>query len=242
MISLDGIGPVHDQQRYLRNGQGSFAAVQRAVELAVMRGLVPQISITVTGQNAAYLPETVNWILDHDLPFSINFYRAIDGRGLPAVSTVEQAVIDGMRATLEVIAQRMPPYPLLSCLTDRADFSYPHQYPCAAGRNYLVIGPRGEIARCHMQPDQPVTSINAVNPLAEIRANPAPLDNIAVDEKEFCASCEWKYVCAGGCPLETYRAAGRYDTKSPNCNILKALFPDIVRLEALRLMSLARRE
>jgi uncharacterized protein len=32
-----------------------------------------------------------------------------------------------------------------------------------------------------------------------------------------------------------YRAAGRYNAKSPNCRIYQALYPEIIRLEGLRL-------
>ncbi|HNF93684.1 MAG TPA: radical SAM protein, partial [Anaerolineales bacterium] len=48
-------------------------------------------------------------------------------------------------------------------------------------------------------------------------------------------TCEWKHWCTGGCPLETHRVTGRYNVKSPNCNIYKALFPEALRLEGLRL-------
>jgi uncharacterized protein len=34
----------------------------------------------------------------------------------------------------------------------------------------------------------------------------------------------------------TYRMTGRSDIKSPNCAIYKALFPEALRLEALRLL------
>jgi uncharacterized protein len=59
---------------------------------------------------------------------------------------------------------------------------------------------------------------------------------VAVEEKEGCRTCDWRYWCTGGCPLLTYRATGRSDIKSPNCNIYKALFPEALRLEALRLL------
>jgi len=36
--------------------------------------------------------------------------------------------------------------------------------------------------------------------------------------------------------LATYRATGRYDVKSPHCNIYQALFPEVLRLEGLRLL------
>jgi len=34
----------------------------------------------------------------------------------------------------------------------------------------------------------------------------------------------------------TYRATGRYDVQSPNCRIYTTLYPDLLRLEALRLL------
>jgi uncharacterized protein len=60
--------------------------------------------------------------------------------------------------------------------------------------------------------------------------------NLSVDEKAECRTCTFRYRCAGGCPLETYRVTGRWDIKSPNCNIYKTLLPEALRLEGLRLM------
>jgi hypothetical protein len=36
-----------------------------------------------------------------------------------------------------------------------------------------------------------------------------------------------------------YRKTGRYEAKSPNCEIYKALFPEVIRLEGLRLLRYA---
>ena len=78
--------------------------------------------------------------------------------------------------------------------------------------------------------------MNVVDPLSLVRADTVGIQNVPVDEKEGCRTCEWRYWCAGGCPLATFRATGRYDVRSPNCNIYKALFPVAVRLEGLRLL------
>jgi hypothetical protein len=37
----------------------------------------------------------------------------------------------------------------------------------------------------------------------------------------------------------TFRENSRYNTKSPNCKIYKALYPEVVRLEGLRLLKYA---
>ena len=85
----------------------------------------------------------------------------------------------------------------------------------------------------------PVTDINDPDPLGTVRAHSIGLQTPKVDEKEECAECKWRYWCGGGCPLQAYRATGRYDVKSPNCDIYKALYPEVVRLEGLRLLKYA---
>jgi uncharacterized protein len=80
-----------------------------------------------------------------------------------------------------------------------------------------------------------VTDIWSNDPLTDLRLDKGGLQNPSVDEKEGCRDCEWKYWCAGGCPALTYRATGRFDVKSPNCNIYKALFPEVLRLEEMRI-------
>jgi uncharacterized protein len=87
---------------------------------------------------------------------------------------------------------------------------------------------------------QTVTDYNDPDPLATVRGSTTGLQNPKVDEKEECSKCEWRYWCTGGCPLQAYRATGRYDVKSPNCNIYKALYPEVVRLEGLRLLKYAK--
>ena len=63
-----------------------------------------------------------------------------------------------------------------------------------------------------------------------------PIHNLPVAQKEGCRDCSLRYRCAGGCPVETFRATGRWDVQSPNCGLYRALLPAALRLEGLRLM------
>jgi uncharacterized protein len=83
---------------------------------------------------------------------------------------------------------------------------------------------------------KPVTDIKVHDPLVVLQSDRNGIQNLSVEEKAGCKTCEWKYWCAGGCPLATFRMTGRYDVKSPYCNIYKALFPEALRLEGLRIM------
>ncbi len=248
MISLDGLGRFHDQQRAYANGRGSADDVLRSIELALEYALIPDISITVSGQNIEGLPELIGWILERDLPFSLNFYRDHDNSQLatrPFDSAQDDSQLEtektiaGMLAAYKVIGANLPRRSLLTSLTDRANLAVPHLRPCSAGQSYLVFDTQGKVAKCQMQMDKLVTTTDAADPLSAIRADTTGIQNYSVEEKAECRDCQWNYWCAGSCPLTAFRATGRYDAKSPNCEVYKALFPEIIRLEGLRLMKCA---
>jgi uncharacterized protein len=237
MISLDGLAEDHDRQRPFANGRESSAVVTRSIDLALSHGMSPDISITVSGRNVGGLPELMEWVLERDLPFSLNFYRENDlSVSLGDLRLEEERIINGLLAAYKVIEARLPRRNLLASLVDFANLSTPHLRTCSVGHSYLVFDYRGQVAKCQMQINQPVTNVHARDPLAYIRADQFGIQNISVEEKDGRRSCEWKYWCTGGYPLATFRATGRYDVKSPNCNIYKALYPEVVRLEGLRLL------
>ncbi len=237
MLSLDGMGTLHDVQRPYAGGRGSFTDVVNAVSLAIQYGIAPYISITVSGRNVTGLKDVVGWACANDLPFSLNFYRENNySASYTDLQLEEQTIIDEVTAAYRVIEANLPRRSLLASLVDRANLSTPHAHTCGVGHSYLVFDYRGRVGKCQMQIAKPVTSVNVIDPLSVIRADTVGIQNSPVDEKEGCRTCEWRYWCTGGCPLATFRATGRYDVRSPNCNIYKALFPEAVRLEGLRLL------
>lgn len=241
-ISLDGVGEYHDAQRRFANGRGSFAWVDRTIERLIVGGIHPFISITLSNRNAEGLAETVAYALERQLPFNINFFR--DNECATAYGDLrlqDGRIIDAILAAFAVIEDNLPDQSLLGYLVDRSQFSTPHNKTCSAGNSYLVIDHKGNIAKCQMEIERPITDIFAADPLSLLRSSALGVQNLPVEEKEGCRECEWRYWCAGGCPIATYRATGRYDVKSPNCHIYKAIYPAALRLEGLRLLKLANR-
>ncbi len=237
MISLDGLGQHHDTHRRYAGGRGSFDDVAEAVDLALANGLTPNISVTISSRTVDGLPDVITWILERELPFSLNFYRENElSASHEDMRLDEEKIVNGMLAAFKVIEDNLPRRPFLGGIIDRANMSVSHTHTCGVGQNYLVFDQNGQIAKCQMHIRKPITNMHVEDPLAVIRADQIGIQNISVEEKEGCKTCEWKYWCAGGCPLATHRATGRYDVKSPNCNIYKALFPEALRLEGLRLL------
>lgn len=237
-ISLDGVGAAHDQQRPLRNGRGgSFAALQRTMdEVLLPAGYKPDITITVTRLNAGGIADAVRWALSRDLPVSLNFYRA-NPQTLSRhhLYLEEAAIIEGMEAAYRVFEELLPERPFLNGLLDRVQ-AQAHTHTCGVGLSYVVITHEGKLAQCQMHLDAPVSEALDDN-LLHLTAS-GPIHNLPVDEKEGCRDCTYRYRCTGGCALETFRATGRWDIRSPHCHIYKTLYPQAMRLEGLRLLKM----
>lgn len=236
-ISLDGIEHYHDSQRPFVNGQGSFKYVDRTIERLLASDMRPHINVTVSQRSLTGLPELMRYILERDLSFTLSYYRENDcSDHLHDLQYTDAQMVGAMRSAFAVIEHALPRRRLLDSLIDKADMKMPHRHTCGVGQNYLVIDQHGGIARCHAAIEQTITSINADDPLSVIQHDQTGVQGLPVEEKEGCRSCDWRYWCGGGCPLLTHRITGRYDVKSPNCTIYKALFPDALRLEGLRLL------
>lgn len=241
MISLDGLGNYHDSQRPFASGKGSSQYVLRTIDRLLANEVVPFISVTVSLRNLEGLPGLVQYILERDLPFSLNYYRDNECSGhIADLRFADEQIISAMRSVFALIEEKLPARSLLGSLLDKADMTAPHRHTCSVGQNYLVIDQRGGVAKCQMEIKRILTTVNTVDPLEVIRKDRWGVQGLAVEEKEGCRTCEWRYWCTGGCPVATYRSTGRYDVKSPNCNIYKALFPEVLRLEALRLLRYER--
>ena len=236
-ISLDGIGEYQDVQRKFQNGHGSFTLVERSLDRLVQQNFKPSITVTVSQRNAKGLPQVIEYLLERELPFTINFYRENEySASFEDLAYQDEQMILAMKKAFTKIENNLPPFSLLGAITDRARLDAPHHQPCGVGQSYMVIDQNGNVAKCHMEIERKITDISIADPLKVLQLDTIGIQNHSVEEKEGCRTCEWRYSCSGGCPALTYRVTGRYDVKSPNCRIYKALFPEVLRLEGLRLL------
>ncbi len=228
-ISLDASRRAHDARRTLPNGGGTFDQVRRNVRRALQWGLRPYLSITLSGDEGEQPVDAIDLALELDLPFNLNFVRPARGRPSPATAAGQVAAV---RTIFSRIEARLPRPSLLAVL-DRADFGHPHAHACGAGRSYLVIDHCGRISPCQMDMARPAGDLHVEDPLAAVQAAfPHP----SVEDQEHCASCPWRYGCAGGCPWLARQASENLLDPSPYCPAYRVLFPELLRLEGLRLL------
>lgn len=238
MISLDGVGEMHNRLRPLSSHApfNTFHHVQHTIDNVLLPlGIRPDVTMTVTAVNAPGAADLVKWsLIDRDLPTSFNFYRQnLLSATRAELDFEEKALIEGMLAAYAVIEEHLPERPFLNGLLDRVQ-AEAHTHTCGVGQSYLVITHEGRLAQCQMHLEQPVAGRLDTDLLLPVAAG--PLRNLSVDDKAGCRDCEFRYRCSGGCPLETYRVTNRWDVQSPNCHIYKTLYPAALRLEGLRLL------
>jgi uncharacterized protein len=240
MISLDGVGEMHDAQRPSVNGKPSFRLVERGIARLLEQDHAPHLSITITNRNAAGVADAVRFALERNLTFSLNLFRDNDcATPFPDLRYEEQAIISGLLDAFGVIEERLPRWSVLGSILDRGQLLEQRQRSCGVGQDYVVIDQRGKVAKCHMEIEKTIGDIFSDDPLQLVRQDKTTALNLIVDEKQGCRDCTWRYWCTGGCTVATFRATGRYDVKSPNCNIYRAIYPQALRLEGLRLLKYA---
>jgi uncharacterized protein len=242
MISLDGVGAAHDAQRPTVAGRPSSAMVTRTVDRLIAAGLAPHISITITGRNVAEIAPVVRFALERELTFSFNFFRDNDcAASFTDLQYEERAMVTGLRDAFAVVEELLPKWSVLGSVLDRGQLLAPRQRSCGVGDDYVVIDQHGGIAKCHMEIGDTVGDVRTTDPVAAIRDDSVGIRNLLVADKAGCRDCTWRHWCSGGCSVATFRATGRFDVRSPNCNIYRAVYPDAVRLEGLRLLRYAGR-
>lgn len=237
-ISLDGLKESNDSQRCFPSGKGSFDYVVAGIDQLINHQVPFNITITVTQKNVKDLPEITQWLLDKDILFTYNFYRENDASP-DTLKSDNQQLITYLKKSFKVIYNQVPIYNIINNLLDRIVFKYPHTHACSMNINYLVIDNKGKLSPCQMSMDQKIGDIHDPNMLDTIRHSNS-LKNISVDNKPQCKNCPWKYVCAGGCTLQNFHHSGSILSSSPYCSVYKALIPDLIKLEAKRIITYAQ--
>ncbi|MEV6823346.1 radical SAM protein [Amycolatopsis sp. NPDC051102] len=240
MISLDGLGAAHDAQRPTLGGKPSSALVVRTIDRLRDAGLSPHISITITSRNLAGVADVVRFAIERSLTFSMNFFRDNDcSATFDDLQYEEQTMVDGLVRAFAVIEELLPRWSVLGSVLDRGQLFTPRRRSCGVGDDYVVVDQDGNLAKCHMDLAGTLGHIGSTDPVQAIRESGTGIRNLLVEEKSGCRDCTWRHWCSGGCAAATFRATGRFDVRSPNCNIYRSIYPQAIRLESLRILRYA---
>jgi len=217
-VSLDGLAANNDRNRVFPvSGHGSFHIVRKNLEILRENGIKPGVMVTATSENARGIGALVDTLVKHDLVFRLS--DAKGGHILPR--EFEVAFMDARRPLTRATEAGYPVSERI-VVSDLRTLE-PQATPCSMGTTGGALYLDGSIYFCHTEFEKgtPLGSLDEDDGLLEIiRRGYGRHLGLSAD----CRACEYRFVCAGGCPL--YRVNG----KSPMCSAYKKIIPQIFDL------------
>jgi uncharacterized protein len=234
-ISLDGLGKYNDQTRIFPNGMGSFKFVKKGINNLKKAGVHFSITVVITSKNIDGIPNLTRYLLSNNINFVFSFFRD-NPESSEKLECDKNKLIDVLKKTYKIIHDNVPKYSIVNNILDKVKFK-PHYNTCGVGTNYLIIRQDGEIASCQMTLEKSIGSIEDDDLIDTIiKGNFIKPERLTIESISSCLSCQWKFICTGGCPLLTFQQKNKYDASSPYCKVYKALIPEVLKIEAKRLI------
>ena len=212
-VSLDGIGSWHNKTRiYTGTGKGSFDTVWANILKLKEHELSYAVMITVSSSNYQGIPFLVQKLVDEGIVF-----RIADAKG----GFLKEEEFKNTMDTVFNIMNSAPEYSLKrKVVISDLRTHYPSSTPCSMGVSSAAIYLDGSVYFCH-------TEFERGDSIGSLFEDASLLEIIRRGRKkhlnlhEDCHTCEYRLICAGGCPL--YRVEG----KSPMCSTYKQVISQV---------------
>jgi uncharacterized protein len=232
-VSCDGPAGIHDANRPLASGRGSYAAVKRGLDELLARR--PRRGLTV---NAVLAPgtrllEVWNWakslrvprlivikpvgLVEDDLELYARDLQSIAGDLCDALDRGERPV--DYQPLTKVVRRLMLPQPVT-------------RY-CGAGGTYIGVGTDGSIFPCFRHIGVAAWRLGSVHDGIDnaLRAHFRTTNAADVDRRPECRECWARYLCGGGCYADsTVYGADPLRPKTEQCPFWKAEIETAIRL------------
>jgi len=239
-ISVDGMQSAHDRVRFTRmlgKREGSWASIMNNVAILKSHGNRPYFLYTITAKNL----EDVEAFSEHIHGLGCGFRLSLERGSRPVDFETQRNTAAYLGQFYRRLATSMPTNIRFERAARFAEWNLRSKKlsACSSCRGYLAIGTDGSAASCQMRLDEPVGNL-AEMPLSElIKAfGESPASQLlAFPERKRggCTSCEFRHVCAGGCPQHTRNVSGDMDRPSPWCHVYGMLAPVYVEAAAIHL-------
>lgn len=98
------------------------------------------------------------------------------------------------------------------------------------GRGVLSVRPDGSVGPCLRNHEVTAGTIYSEHPNQLMRNDNFRWAYKRPDAPQECKICDIKDICQSGCPNDKLATFGRFDTKSPFCEVYKSVIPRLMEL------------
>lgn len=239
-ISIDGMQPTHDRVRFARLSEkrvGTWDTIFKNVGVMREASIKPYFLFTITRRNFKEIEDFAAFVHESGCGFRLSLER---GR-----KTVDFALQHDTAVYLSSFYKRAAERAPLGIRFDRdAKFSEwnlnrKKTVACSTCRGSVAIGRDGAVASCQMRLNEPVGKLhtNSLQSCMEKFGEDSRTQKLYRPKGKTggCTRCEFRFVCAGGCPQHTRDVFGDLDRPSPWCFVYGSLLPTYIEANAMHL-------
>lgn len=231
-LSCDGLPAVHDLTRPTASGKGSSGPVAHTLRRLDEAKLSYGIRLTVTAEQIASLPDSVEYLCSEFHPSSVQVEPVYQlGRGAAAASAESDEFIEGYR----VAAVRAQAHGRQLSFSGSRVGSLTNHF-CSATLGNFCLSADGNVTSCFeaFGEDSPVAGVFFYGRPAEDGAgyvfDQAVLEHLqhqGVERRAYCRGCFAKWSCGGDCYHKWVVAnpTGEFNG-SPRCHVIRELSKD----------------
>lgn len=243
-VSLDGTEQLHDNQRVMWDGKGSFKLIaQNIKELKVKYGDKFGNITTLTQQNAPYIEEILEFYL-YELGLShvkFNFVHNSDFSDSKDLCLNEDDIARTEKRLLDKLIQLHEDGRYImdeNILTKLKNILFCSSSDiclskgCQGGYKMIVFDMEGRIYPCELtdHPEESIGSIYDGRSLKQIIEEGIHKSSFFAEKKdERCKGCLWHCYCRGGCTVHV-KSIGKHGIDPIECAVNRTLYPELVRL------------
>lgn len=229
-ISLDGPQWIHDKNR-----SNSYQKVIKAIEILMANKIQPGIRMTVTAENAEYIPEALRDLLTLGIRhFTIGFTDPLgSAQGTLSLLPTPEQRADLMKKELEFCVEEFQKgnkiqilgisQILVNLLTNIRPACCPNT-PCGAGISLLGVDVEGNVYPCDylFEENMILGKVTEFNKVVKNLRQSKILNHIQNSHLHECEKCPAFQVCRGGCRISRY-VYDRLQIPFPNCSYMKEI-------------------
>lgn len=233
-ISMDGIYDVHNKTRSFKNGAPSFEIIMKNIKKLRDNGLSPFILTVISKNNIKHITEIFDFYCKNKLGFRFNLVREVY-ENKKELEKDNKLFTEGFLKLFRHIRKNLPE----KSITDffrlgNIPFDFRKNKHCAILGSFMGMHNNGKIYTC-VEGMSEEFEIESRDGLLKIKDTGYGYDNLTVDKIAECSDCEWKYLCAGGCPTIKYKNFKRFDVPSIRCSFYKKVIPGFIDLVGYQL-------
>jgi uncharacterized protein len=238
-VSLDGVGPLHDQHRKTKDGKGTWSLIEPHLSQLLDDEANRTVRATLATGNTD-VASIVKGLLA--LGFDRVVLEPATGTDGGAIDDAEmEEVLVGLDAlSYEYLASALAGRPMTGFhnLHERVGRMWSPRFVfsgCGAGKHYVTVAADGAIFACQQLASEPhEVSMGSVNDGSFDEVLQRRFQTLKVDEKSGCADCWAKHLCANHCAAKSLRQGRGYaKTDSAFCAFDKRLWENAIAITAI---------